>query len=91
MVGIADPRSYIGFPGGHVAPRGCFFASRNVSEASGSKRTPRVKRYVPSTNETIYRGVTCFLMVMMKMYMFVSGYRYGYLVAGYTDRERKCA
>lgn len=91
MVVIADPEATSGFLGGHVAPRGCFFASRNVSEASGSKRTPRVKRYVPSTNETIYRGVACFLMVMMKMYMFVSGYRYGYLVAGYTDRERKCA
>ncbi|CAP87022.1 hypothetical protein PCH_Pc24g01140 [Penicillium rubens Wisconsin 54-1255] len=73
-----------------LIPRGgCFFAPRNVSEASGSKRTPRVKRYVPSTNGTIYRGVTCFLMVMMKMCMFVSGYRYGYLVAGYTDRDRK--
>jgi hypothetical protein len=46
-----DPRSYVGFPGGCVAPRSCFFAPRNCTKASGSKIAPRAKNSFPGLIE----------------------------------------
>lgn len=53
---IQDPRSYIGFPGGYVAPRSCFFAPRNRTEAPGGKIASRADKPI-SRNETSFMKV----------------------------------
>ena len=61
-----DPRSYVGLPGGYVAPRSCFFAPRNGTKVSRSKRAPRAKTCIPRAGRAVNRNVTDFVRVGME-------------------------
>ena len=60
---VLDPRSYVGFTGGYVAPRSWFFVPRNCTKAFGNKRIPRAKIGIPRTDRAVNRGVTDFMWV----------------------------
>ena len=60
-----DPRNYVGFPGGYVAPRSCFFAPRNGTKVSRSNRAPRAKMCIPKAGRAVNKNVTDFVRVGM--------------------------
>jgi hypothetical protein len=66
-VKVLDPRSYVGIPGGYVAPRSCFLAPRNSTKAPGSKRAPRAKMCIPRADKAVNRGMTDFVRVGMEI------------------------